>query len=906
MSMPILATKLFVPPPRANWVRRRRLIERLKEGLERKLTLISASAGFGKTTILSEWIAECDRPVAWLSLDDGDNELPRFLAHLVAALLKGADNRSEEGMLRGLQSLQSSPTESIPTLLLNEISGWPAPMVLVLDDYHVIHAKPVDDVLRFLLEHLPPQLHLVIATREDPQLPLGRLRARGHLTELRAADLRFTPEEAADFLGQVMGLALSRDEVIALEARTEGWIAGLQLAALSMQGREDVPQFVRAFAGDNRYIVDYLVEEVLQRQSDQVREFLLRTSILDRLHGPLCDAVTEQADSAARLQFLERGNFFVVALDDNRGWYRYHHLFSEVLSAHLRAESPPDQVAMLHRRASLWYERHGFPADAIRHASAAGDFARAADLIERACPAMAREGQMAALLQWLKPIPDDLVRRRPVLSVWYAGALLASGNTGDVEQRLQDAERGAGTEADAEGEADASSTGRVVSDEAELRRLPGSIAMYRAGLALVLGDVPAVVKYARQVLSLVSPDDHLRRGAAAALLGLASWRSGDLEEAYRGFADGIASVRLAGNIADAMNGSVALAEIRTAQGRLRDAMRMYERGLQLAEERGEPKLRGTADVYVGMSELYREMGDFDRAERCLRRSREQGEHTGFPHHRYRWRVAMSRMRESQGDLDGALALLREAERLYVNDFFVDTRPIGALKARLHAAQGRWREAFDWARERELSVDDDLSYLREFEHVTLARIVLARSKSEPAGGSPLDAIRLLKRLLQAAEAGGRTGSAIEIRVVSALAYQRQGDLPAALATLEKALRAAEPEGFVRIFADEGPPMATLLEAAAKRGIVPEYARRLLTAIGKAKAAPTVDPRTSEPLSERERDVLRLLRTELSGPDIARELMVSLNTLRTHTKHIHDKLGVNSRRAAVRRAEELGLF
>src|SRR2546422_6002725 len=392
MSTPILATKLYIPPPPPKVVLRPRLIERLNEGLHRKLTLISAPAGFGKTTLVSKWVASCDRQVAWLSLDEGDSDPTRFLTYLVAALRTIAPNIGE-GVLGVLQSPQPPPTETILTALLNEITTIPDNFVLVLDDYHVIDAKPVDQALTYLVEHLPPQMHLVIATREDPALPLARLRAGGHLTEVRAVDLRFTPSEAAAFLNQVMGLSLSAADIAALEDHTEGWIAGLQLAALSMQGHQDVPGFIRAFAGDHRYIVDYLVEEVLQRQPAPVRSFLLQTAILDRLSGPLCDAVTGQEKGNVRLEALEHGNFFVVALDDTRHWYRYHHLFAEVLSAHLLAEQP-DQVATLHRRASAWYKQHGSVADAIRHALAAGDFGRSADLGELAVPAMGRNRQV--------------------------------------------------------------------------------------------------------------------------------------------------------------------------------------------------------------------------------------------------------------------------------------------------------------------------------------------------------------------------------------------------------------------------------------------------------------------------------------------------------------------------------
>ncbi len=519
------------------------------------------------------------------------------------------------------------------------------------------------------------------------------------------------------------------------------------------------------------------------------------------------------------------------------------------------------------------------------------------------------------MLGWLKALPDELVRCRPVLSVEYAWALLAGGELEGVEARLRDAERWLDTTADMRERPEASSAEMVVVDEEEFRRLPGSIAMYRAALALALGDVPDTVKYARRVLDLVPEDDHLRRGAAAALLGLASWTSGDLEAAHRTYADGMASVQRAGYISDAIGGAIALADIRIAQGRLREAMSTYERGLQLATEQGEPALRGTADMYVGMSELHREHNDLNAATQHLLRSKELGEHTGLPQNRYRWCVAMARIREAQGDLDGALDLLHEAERLYVSDFFPNVRPVAALKTRVWVAQGRLGEALGWAREQGLSAEDDLSYLREFEHITLARVLLARYKSDRADRSILEAMGLLERLLKAAEEGGRTGSVIEILVLQALAHQAQGDIPAALVPLERALTLAEPEGYVRMFVDEGPPMAQLLLEAAARGIMPDYTGKLLAAfeaeqLRSAGESPLPTSPASqpliEPLSQRELEVLRLFKTELSGPEIARELVIALSTVRTHTKSIYSKLNVNNRRAAVKRAEELGLI
>jgi LuxR family maltose regulon positive regulatory protein len=913
-------------------VARTRLIERLNEGLSAggKLTLISAPAGFGKTTLVSEWIAGSKSSAAWQSLDEGDSDPTRFLTYLVAALRTVVPNLGE-GVLEILQTAQSQPPpiEAILTALLNEITAIPDPFILVLDDYHVIDSRAVDQALTFLVEHLPPQLHLVITTREDPALPIPRLRVRRQLTELRAADLRFIASEAAEFLEQVMDLHLSTEDVAALEDRTEGWIAGLQLAALSMQGHKDVHGFVQAFAGEHRYIVDYLVEEVLQRQPEPVRNFLLQTSILDRLNGPLCDAVignhpeaTGQPGGKARLETLQRGNFFIIPLDDKRHWYRYHHLFGDVLRMHLLTEQP-DQVPALHRRASKWYERNGSPADAIRHALAGGDFERAADLIELATPAMARSRQVATLLGWLRSLPDELVRARPVISVAYAHLLLDGGEVDGVEDRLRDAEWWLDATAETSERPETIPDEMVVVDQDAFRRIPGAIAIARAGLSLARGDVPGAMTYARRALEVAPGDDLVTRGGAAGFLGLASWTSGDLEAAHRMFADGMGSLQKAGNIPDAVYGATTLAAIRIAQGRLREAMRTYEQALQLAMERGTPgfAVRGTADMHVGMSELEREHNDLHAAEQHLLRSKELGEHTGFPQNRYRWRVAMARIREAQGDLDGALDLLDEAERLYMSDFSPNVHPIAALKARVWVAQGKLRGPLTWAREQGLSPEDDLSYLREFEHITLARILLAQYKSDHDDSSLHEAIGLLERLLQATQEGGRMGSVIEILVLQALAQQALGDTPAALLSLGQALTLAEPEGYVRMFLDEGASMAQLLREAATHKIMPDYTGKLLagfeterqTSVASAESAgksPLSTPPASqpliEPLSQRELDVLRLFKTELSGPEIARELVIGLSTVRTHTKSIYTKLNVNNRRAAVKRGIELNLI
>ena len=897
MASPLLETKLHVPRRRRSLVARPRLSERLTRGAESALTLVSAPAGFGKTTLLAEWVAAApaDGPAtAWLSLDPRDNDPTLFWTYLVAALKMAAPGVGASA----LSFLESPhpPIEAVLATLLNDLDAMSNDVVLVLDDYHVIDARDVQDGMAFLLEHLPPQLRLVIAGRADPALPLARLRGRGELVEVRAADLRFTPDEAAAYLNEAMGLALTETDVIALEARTEGWITALQLAALSMQGRDDIADFIAGFAGDDRYIVDYLAEEVLQRQPAHLRNFLLQTSILSRLNGSLCDAVTGQDGGKAMLEAIDRGNLFLVPLDDRRRWYRYHHLFADVLRARLQDEQP-DDVPDLHRRASDWYEQHGERAEAIGHAMAGQHIARAADLVELAIPETRRQRQEATLQHWLAALPDEVIRVRPVLSSGYAGSILVRGEVDGLESRLRDAERWLDP---------ARSSEMVVADEEQFRALPAAIAVHRAGQARILGDVVGTMAHARRALDLVGQSDHVPRGAAAALLGLAYWTTADLDAAHRWYTDASASLEQAGYLSDVIGCAIVLADIRIGQGRLRQAMSNYERGLQVAAEHARPAMRGVADTHVGMSQIFRERNDLAAARQHLLTSKELGEYAGLPQNRYRWRVAMARIREAEGDLSAALDLLSEADRLYVGDFHPNVRPVPAMRARVLVDQGALGEALSWVRASDLSSEDELSYLREFEHITLARVLLARHAAEHAGPFLDEAARLLERLRRAADEGARTGSVLEILVVQSLAHQARGNIPAALAALQRALTLAEPEGYVRLFVDEGRPMASLLRAAGKAGIAPSYVRRLLAAVHQTEDSAPAGQGLIEPLSERELDVLRLLGSDLDGPDIARELVVSLNTIRTHTKSIYTKLGVNNRRAAVRRAKELDLL
>jgi LuxR family transcriptional regulator, maltose regulon positive regulatory protein len=891
----LVATKLHVPAPRSGLIGRARLIDRLKRGLPSRLVLVSAPAGFGKTSLLTQWLAAVaghGHTVAWLALDQSDNSAPTFWPRLVAAVRTAVPGFGA-GLLPLLEA-SGSTTKGVLAALVNELDALSGELYLVLDDYHLIDDQGIHEGVTFLLEHLPAHAHLLITTRADPPLPLALLRARGDLTEIRAADLRFTPEEASTYLNEVMGLDLQPEAVNALETRTEGWIAALQLAALSMQGRDDVGGFIAGFTGNDRYIVDYLVEEVLARQPDEIRSFLLRTSILDQLSGPLCDAVTGCAGGKAMLEGLERANLLVIPLDDRRRWYRYHHLFADVLLAHLEEEQA-EQIPDLHRRASEWYGQQGERSEAIRHALAGGDVERTAELVESALPEMRKARHEMQLRAWVEPLPDEVVRRRPVLAVTFAGALMLSGEFAGAEGRLDDAER----------RIDAS-PGSVVGDEGELRRLRGDIEVHRAALAQVRGDVPATVAHAQRAMELALEDDHVVRAGAAGFLGIALWTGGDLEAAHRAWSECVARLEQAGYVSDALGATQALGDICIVQGRLQDALGTYQESLELVPEQSRSLARGTADMHVGMSEIFLERLDLAAANEHLQEAQELGEYAGMTQFPYRWRVATARVRAAEGDLDGALVLINEAERHYVSDFFPNVRPIAARRARLWIANSQLREARGWARQAGVSGDDELNYLREFEHITLARLLLARARSERTESLIGDALALLGRLGAAATAGARAGSMIEILVLEALVLQAEGDTAAALDVLERALTDSEPEGYVQVFMEQGHTMASLLREAARRGIAPAYVAELLASDAAPGRPLPKKQGLIEPLSERELDVLRLLGSDLSGPDIARELMVSLNTLRTHTKNIYMKLGVNNRRAALRRAQELDLL
>jgi LuxR family maltose regulon positive regulatory protein len=860
VDVPLLDTKLHRPRARAGAVPRARLSQLLDAGLAARLTLVCAPAGFGKTTAVAQWLGE--RPgVAWVSLDEHDDESSLW-AYLCAALHRATGLTSA--------ALPLLPSDGGLRLLLSELEALPdKEVVVVLDDYHAVAGNQVHEGIAFLLEHLPEHVHVLLATRVDPPLPLSRLRVRGELVEVRAADLRFTADEARSYLTDVMGLVLAPDAVRALADRTEGWAAALQLAGLSLQGRGDSADAVATFAGDDRFVVDYLVDEVLARQPEEVRDFLLQTSVLTRLTGPLCDAVTGRSTGAAQLVALERANLFVVPLDDRRQWYRYHHLFRDMLLTHLTDPAP------LHLRASTWLEDSGDLPASVEHALAAKDEERAADLMERVFAEMARDRREPEFARWVAAVPEQVLGRRPVLAVWMVGALALVSRFDTVEARLDEVERRVQA---VDGRwPDVPSEGLVVRDLDGYRTMPATVQMYRSALALSRGDLPTTVARARRALELSPEGDHQVRASSRALEGLAAWATGDLAAAEAAYTAATVDLRAAGYLADVLGLATTLADLRRAQGRLAEAEQAFRNALAMTCDAPGAPLRGTADMHVGLADLLLDRGDRAGAGDELARAEALGEHKGLPKNPYRLRLLRARLAD---DHDAALALVDEAERLYNRDYSPHVMPVPAVRARLHLRFGHVHAAQAWARDRSLTADDELSYVQEYEHVTLARILLACGENVAAGG-------LLQRLADAADTGGRYGTLVEILVLLALA---RGD------SLERAVRLAEGEGMVSVFTDEGEQVQRLL----RRLPTSPFVARLL------RVERPVPRGLVEPLSEREMDVLRLLGSDLDGPDIARSLHVSLNTMRTHTRSIFRKLDVTSRRAAVTRATELALL
>jgi LuxR family maltose regulon positive regulatory protein len=922
VSDTILSTKLHVPPARPKAVPRYRLLARLNDAAAGGLALVSAPAGFGKTTLLAQWAAESSVPVAWLSLDEADNDPVRFTRHLAAAV-RAAEPRAGDSALAMLSGPQPLQIEAALAALVNQLAALDRPMALVLDDYHEIDAASVHAQLTFLLAHRPPGLRLVIATRADPPLLLSRWRGRGQLVELRQADLRFTEAESAEFMSRASGLDLAADENAALVARTEGWAAGLQLAACALNAgiagggdaaigsrpardSASVSRLVRDLTTDNRYLLDYLLEEVLQRQPRRVQDFLLRTSILERLTGPLCDALLGDAaaGSQATLEWLERANLFIAPLDGERRWFRYHRLFADLLRKHLRQSTSPEEIAVLHARASEWHERGSLWAEAIQHAQWAGDHERAARLVEEAAEPLLKRSEVATFLRWTDALPRAEAQRKPALCLYRAWAQLLMGRP----LAMVEADIGA------------------VDGRADLA--PGAVAAMRAFIAATQGDMPRAGALAGQALEQLPAGSAFLREIAGWIGALCRINDGDVEAGTRALRALVASSQATRNIVIEAAALCRLADLGARQGRLRQARDGYAQAVQLATDAQGGVLPVAGAAKLGLAHLAYEWNDLAEAGRLAEEAI-----TLFAQWRqsaaYAGHLLLANIRQAQGDAAGADAAAREARAIALDSDATEIDDLVAAMndARLRIRQGDLGAAREWAEARGLLLSGRASrpqapeafiedHLRKYELLVFCRWLLAERR-------PAESVAALDGLLPRMAQGGRVDLLIEIEALRGLAFHALGDDDQATDAVGHALSLAEPGGYTRLFLNEGQPMAELLRLAQARGVCAGYAGRLLAGFpaepvpaapapaAPAPAAPVASPPARhaalvEPLSEREMDVLRLLGTARTIPEIAAQLIVAESTVRSHVKSIYGKLGVHSRYQAIARAREIGLL
>ena len=903
----LLATKLHVPRAGAGVVPRPRLTGHLDEGLEQGLVLVCAPAGYGKTVLLADWARRRQRPVAWLSLDEGDNDPARFWRYAVAAL-----DRVRPGISERVGPLLGPPTPpsfaGLATALINDLAAQPGDeAVLVLDDYHAIGSQPVHASLEFLLEHRPPELRLVLASRADPLLALARLRARGELAELRAAELRFTAEEAAALLRRLVAGAdasLPDADVAALTARTEGWAAGLQLAGLSLRGQADTAGFVADFTGSHRYVLDFLTQEVLECQPEHVRAFLLETSVLERLSGPLCDAVTGRCGSQELLEQVERAGLFLVPLDEVRGWWRFHHLFADLLRARLREEQAA-QVTQLHRNAAAWHEEHGLTEEAIRHAVAAGEMTWAARLIERQFDTVSGlRGEGVTVQRWLDALPADLVRSRPRLLLAQAQLAAATGRVETVERLVEAAERAYAGAAEEPFEPPAGRAGSL------LVNIPALIAVHRSLLAWLRGDAEATAQHASHALAELSEGERLLDYVARFNLGIADWLRGRLTDAERVFVPSIAGWAHTPTIT--IWGRHILGQVQRAQGHLDAEALACRLALETTAPPGLPPLPAAGPAYVGLAEVAYQRNELDAALRHVTDGIALCRQLAYTPPLAAGLVTLAWIRQLTGDPAGALEAIGEAAQAAPGPPGL-LNPVPAQRGRLLLAQGDLAAAARFAQDNGLSKDDQSDYPREPDYLLLARVLLAQDR-------PGQALALLDRLGAAAAAQDRTGSLIEIGALRALALTASGQETAAVNALAGALTLACPEGYVRVFADEGPPMAALLGrliAAQRAGQAAAEVpfgclARLRLAFGTEQATPDAgkhipaQPGLVDPLTGRELEVLRMLAAGRPNQAIADQLVVTLDTVKKHVGHVLGKLGAANRTEAVARARELRLI
>lgn len=900
METTLLQTKFYIPSPRASLVPRPRLLEKLNAGLRGKLTLIAAPAGFGKTTLVGDWLRQLDLSAAWLSLDKGDDDPIRFLTYFIAALQR-VDPEIGLTVQAVLQSPQPPLTEALITTLINEIAASSTNLTLVLDDYHLINAQPIHDALIFLLDNLPPQMHLTITSRADPPLPLSRLRARGQMSELRENDLRLTFEEAATFLSNVMGLPVTAKEVQALTDRTEGWITGLQLAGLSMQGRDDITSFINSFTGRHRYILDYLTNEVLSQRPEGTRHFLLKTSILNRLCGSLCDAVTQQDNSQAILETLDAANLFLIALDDERRWYRYHHLFGNLLQHYLEREIGQEESVTLHQRAYDWYSQNGFPEESLEHALAAADFDRVVVLLEQFAWTIMKRSEISTLLRWLKKLPDELIRNRPRLSLYYAWMLLMSLRLNEIEPYVQSAEQILLAKSD---------SGKKPR-QAEMNLL-GEIDALRAFLVRIRGNASEALKLHHQALARMSKDHVVIRGMIMVDLGRAYMMIDELDTAKKILADALELNRAIDNIHTFLYAVSILAEVAVNQGYLHQAAERYQQTLQDVTARDELLPPITGIIYAGLAELYREWNDLDQASQYAQKAIELGEQRNFPDALFQGYLALGRIEQGEGEFEAARRSFKEAERIVrqsqTPQWIICTTAyqsrLWLMQVQVDGDDEKLLAGLGWAQTSGLDQDWHQhvataflpSHPPDFTHLTLARILIMRGEFD-------EALALLTWLTLSAEASGRTRSIIEILILQAIALHQKDQQSQAFTALEGALTLAESQGYVRLFADEGAPIVVLLSALSNQQstVSQSYLDKLLIACGETdtqqattKRKPVLgeakganNQKLIEPLSDRELEVLGRIAKGLSNREIAETLFVYLDRYGQTTREQHPR-------------------
>ena len=895
-----LATKLYLPAVRQTLVDRPVLLNQLKEGLQGRLTLVSAPAGFGKTSLVAAWKKETDTPLAWFSLDEEDNEPARFLDYLIGALQTVDEDLGDESA-RLLQSRANTPPlKVVLTSLLNEINAYDKEFVLAFDDYHVITEHGIHEALSFLIERLAPHAHALIATRSDPPFPLGRLRARGELKELRASDLRFDSAEAAAFLNDVMNLELTADDVTALEERTEGWIAGLQLSALTLQGRTNRSELVKEFAGDNRFVLDYLLEEVLNCQSDQVQDFLLRTSVLTRLNGSLCDALTDDQSGHAMLEQLERANLFLIRLDGRGEWFRYHHLFADLLRLKLK-QRQPNSIPELQIKASQWFEKNNLPEEAIHYAIAGHDWDRALNLIEPIAFQMISLGGFERLNHWVEAIPESAFKTRPALFPLYIPTLLYKEQFDKLEKYLQIVE--------------------TIEPEPVRQRLVSFVWSTRSLLAAARNQAERAEEYSRKAFEFLPPDDLAQRAVVMQTRVRAATVRGNTKEMEEFVLAALPVYAQAGHLIFQIWGKTGFGLIRVMQGRLREASEALQHARQFSREHLKTRPETLLYAHSIACDIYREWNDLENAKTHLNEAlsiiRQTGRETYMASISENLK-ALALMLDLCDDRAQADSLIdRGLQRVKRCGNEVIAKQLEALKAHMILRRGgHFSSVNRWAETSGLSAGDEPEYSKEFQHLIFARWLIATGKAKQA-------LPLLSRLLTAAQDGTRIHTVIEILILQALAQHTLENEVEALKALEKALVLAQPESFVRTFVDEGEPLSKLLlESLKQKGKrweseKPEllhYVVKLKETFGPSAPVPTAREAATEtealpwwyvedPLSERELEVLQHVARGLSNQEIADKLFLSAGTVKRHMSNIYQKLDVHSRTQALERARTL---